>query len=77
MQELYVLQFRFIGDSFRYLVSDLTSFVNADFTKTINNKTISFVIFIISISLGYLALWLPFMIKLSRDVSFGMLLCIL
>jgi hypothetical protein len=69
MRELYVLQFRFIGDSLRYLVDNLTSLTNAEFNDTIGTKTIAFVVFIICICFGYLVLWVPFVTKMTKDVS--------
>jgi hypothetical protein len=68
MRELYVLQFRFINDPLRSLVAKLTSVTNAEFNDTINIKVIAFVVFVIVIALAYLILWLPFVIKLTKDM---------
>jgi hypothetical protein len=68
MAELYMLQFRLIGDSLRHLVTRLSDLTNEYFKSTIDIKVISFVIFIVALSLAYLALWLPFVIKLSKDM---------
>ena len=68
MAELYILQYRLIGDSLRYLVDKLTKLTNEYFESTIDIKVIAFVIFIVALSIAYLALWLPFVIKLSKDM---------
>ena len=68
MAELYVLQYRLIGDSMRHLVSKLTTLTNKYFQSTLDIKVIAFVIFIVALSIAYLALWLPFVIKLSKDM---------
>ena len=63
------MQFRFLGDSFRHLVGRLTSLTNTEFNSTINIKVISFVVFVICICIAYLALWMPFVLKMTKDVS--------
>ena len=68
MRELYVLQFRFLSDSLRFLVDKLTQVTNEDFQATIGLKTISFVLFMICMSIAYLMFWLPFVIKLTKDM---------
>jgi hypothetical protein len=66
--ELYVLQFRFLGDSFRHLVTRLTALTNDEFKQTINIKVIAFVVFVIAICIAYLTLWIPFVGKMTKDV---------
>jgi hypothetical protein len=68
LAELYVLQFRLIGDSLRHLVEKLTLKTNEEFQQTIDIKVIAFVVFVIALCIAYLALWLPFVIKMSKDV---------
>lgn len=68
MQELYVLQFRFISDSLRFLVGSLTDLTNEEFNSVVNIKVIAFVVFIVCISLAYLVFWVPFVINLTNDV---------
>jgi uncharacterized protein (DUF983 family) len=52
----------------RHLVSKLTTLTNEYFQSTLDIKVIAFVIFIVGLSIAYLALWLPFVIKLSKDM---------
>lgn len=50
-------------------MSKLTSLTNEEFNSTINIKVIAFVVFVISICIAYLALWMPFVLKMTKDVS--------
>lgn len=68
-QELYILQFRLIGDSLTYLVESLTTATNTEFQNIVSYKVIAFVLFVVLIIFAYLALWLPFVIRISKDVS--------
>lgn len=68
-QELYILQFRLIGDSLTYLVESLTTATNTEFQNIVSYKVIAFVLFVVLIIFAYLALWLPFVIRMSKDVS--------
>ena len=52
----------------RHLVNKLTTLTNEYFQSTLDIKVIAFVIFIVALSIAYLALWLPFVIKLSKDM---------
>jgi hypothetical protein len=51
-------------------VGQLTSLTNEEFNSTINIKVIAFVVFVIAICIAYLALWMPFVLKMTKDVSF-------
>lgn len=68
-RELYILQYRYMGDLLRHLVNQLTSITNTEFNSTINIKVIAFVVFVITICIAYLALWMPFVLKMTKDVS--------
>ena len=68
-RELYILQYRFLGDTLRYLVGQLTSLTNEEFNSTINIKVIAFVVFVIAVCIAYLALWMPFVLNMTKDVS--------
>jgi hypothetical protein len=52
----------------RHLVSKLTTLTNEYFQSSLDIKVIAFVIFTVALSIAYLALWLPFVIKLSKDM---------
>lgn len=68
-RELYILQYRYLGDILRHLVAQLTSLTNEEFNSTLNIKVIAFVVFVIAICIAYLALWMPFVLKMTKDVS--------
>jgi Sec-independent protein secretion pathway component TatC len=57
-----------MGDSLRHLVQLLTQQINREFQSTLGTKIIAFVIFIVCICFAYLALCLPFVVKMSKDV---------
>lgn len=46
----------------------MTSLTNDEFQSTLDIKVISFVVFVIVLSIAYLALWLPFVVKLTKDM---------
>jgi hypothetical protein len=68
-RELYIVQFRFIQDSFRAFVKTLKEATNGDFQSIIDTRMAAFIIFIIAIAVAYLILWTPFVNKLNREVS--------
>ena len=51
------------------MVNQLTSLTNEEFNSTLNIKVIAFVVFVIAICIAYLALWMPFVLKMTKDVS--------
>ncbi len=51
-------------------MGQLTSLTNEEFNSTINIKVIAFVVFVIAICIAYLALWMPFVLKMTKDVRF-------
>ena len=67
-RELYIVQFRFIQDSFRAFVKTLKEATNGDFQSIIDTRMAAFIIFIIAIAIAYLILWTPFVNKLNREV---------
>lgn len=67
--ELYVIQFRFIQDSFRGFVSSLKEATNGEFNEIIDTRMAAFIIFVIAILVAYLILWTPFVNNLNREVS--------
>jgi uncharacterized membrane protein len=50
-------------------VGQLTSLTNEEFNSTINIKVIAFVVFVIAVCIAYLALWMPFVLNMTKDVS--------
>jgi hypothetical protein len=67
--ELYIIQFRFIQDSFRSFVNVLKTSTNGEFQSIIDTRMAAFIIFIIALAVAYLILWTPFVNRLNREVS--------
>jgi hypothetical protein len=74
-RELYIVQFRFIQDSFRAFVKTLKEATNGEFQSIIDTRMAAFIIFIIAIAVAYLILWTPFVNKLNREVSDHLAYC--
>jgi hypothetical protein len=68
-KELYIIQFRFIQDSFRSFVLSLKQATNTEFQTIIDTRMAAFIIFIIALGIAYLILWTPFVNNLNREVS--------
>jgi hypothetical protein len=66
--ELYIIQFRFIQDSFRSFVNVLKTSTNGEFQGIIDTRMAAFIIFIIALAVAYLILWTPFVNRLNREV---------
>ena len=66
--ELYIIQFRFIQDSFRSFVDLLKLSTNGEFESIIDTRMAAFIIFIIALAIAYLILWTPFVNRLNREV---------
>ena len=67
--ELYIIQFRFIKNSFRSFVSSLKDATNGEYQSIIDTRMAAFIIFIIALGIAYLILWTPFVNNLNREVS--------
>ena len=67
-RQLYIIQYRFIQDSFRSFVASLKSATNDSFQTIIDTRMAAFIIFIIAVGLAYLILWTPFVNNLNREV---------
>ena len=66
--EMYVIQFRFMQDSFRSFVLTLKESTNKEYLGMISTRLALFVVFIIALGMAYLVLWTPFVNNLNRDV---------
>lgn len=66
--ELYIIQFRFIQDSFRSFVNVLKTSTNGEFQGIIDTRMAAFIIFIIALAVAYLILWTPFVNRLNREI---------
>lgn len=67
-RNLYIIQFRFIQDSFRSFVLSLKEATNNSFQSIIDTRMAAFIIFIIALGIAYLILWTPFVNNLNREV---------
>ena len=67
--ELYLIQYRFISDSFRSFVTTLTASTNTEYQTTIDSRMAAFIVFVILIIIAYLILWTPFVSKLNKEVT--------
>lgn len=67
-RQLYIIQFRFIQDSFRSFVLSLKEATNNSFQSIIDTRMAAFIIFIIALGVAYLILWTPFVNNLNREV---------
>lgn len=68
--ELYIIQYRFIQDSFRSFVNILKTSTNGEFQSIIDTRMAAFIIFLIALAVAYLILWTPFVNRLNREVSY-------
>lgn len=64
-EEMYVIQFRYVQDTFRTLVELLTTSVDKDFTSQIDSRLAAFIVFVILMGISYLVLWLPFVGRIT------------
>jgi len=67
-EELYIIQFRFIHDCYRSLLSTFVGSVNDQYFRTSDTRMAAFIGFMVAICLSYLVLWTPFVNKLSKEI---------
>ena len=63
------MQYVYIMAAFRNLMSSFKVSLDDKFSSELTSRLIAFILFIIALVMVYVALWVPFIIKIKNDVK--------